>query len=100
MVSPFQAITAECVAEAWLKVIVKKALPLDLVDDRLFREAVALTAKCGSKNLLVGAELRFPHRRIFTEKMLPRLDQRLDANIRQKVQLLANLTGVTIISDG
>ena len=85
-VSPFQAITVEDVAEAWLKVIVKKALPLDLVNDRLFREAVALTAKCGSKNLLVGNEIRLPYRKHFTEKLLPKLDEKLDSNIRRKVQ--------------
>ena len=97
---PFQAVTADQVCEAWMKVIVKKALPLDLVNDRLFRQAIALTAKCGSKNLLIGADLRMPRRKFFTEKMLPALDDKLDSEVRQKVMSLAQTTGVTIISDG
>jgi len=97
---PFQAVTVDDVCEAWLKVIVKRALPLDLVEDRLFREAVAMTAKCGSRNMLVGAETRLPCRKVMTQKMLPIVEARLDEKIRRKVQGLAELTGVTIISDG
>ena len=90
------------VATAWMKVIVKKALPLDLVDEPLFREAVALTAKCGSKQLLGGRELRLPHRVTMTHKVLPAFDAALNAEIRAKVKVhgMAESVGVTIVSDG
>ena len=96
----FQAVCTDDVAMAWTRVMVKKALPLDLVDDPLFREATACTAKCGSKNLLVGNELRLPHRKKMTEKVLPQLDAQLTAEVVTKVQGLADAVGVTIVSDG
>ena len=40
--------TVDEVHEAWCKALVKKALPLDLVDDSEFREAIKATAKCGT----------------------------------------------------
>lgn len=85
---------------AWLQVVVKKALPLDLFDDPLFREAVAVTAKHGK--VLLGAHqvLELPKRTKITEKVLPKLDAELDEKIRNRMSAVVMLTGATIISDG
>lgn len=98
--SAFQAVDPATVATAWMKLIVKKALPLDLVDDKLFREAVALTAKCGSKNLLIGNQVRLPHRTHMTQEVLPALDKMLDTEIVAKIKGLADVTGAMLMSDG
>eukprot|EP00962_Isochrysis_galbana_P061223 scaffold36298_cov122-Isochrysis_galbana.AAC.26 len=92
--------TPDAVAKAWMRLIVKKALPLDLVDDRFFREAVEMTAKSGSKNMIVGGKLQLPHRTHMTKVVLPEIDSELLQEIDSKVQGLASSTGVTIISDG
>eukprot|EP00967_Tisochrysis_lutea_P060430 scaffold77305_cov26-Tisochrysis_lutea.AAC.1 len=87
----FKPVLPDEVAMAWMKVIVKRALPLDLVDEPLFREAVVLTAaKSGSKNLLVGNEVRLPHRTTMTTKILPALDAQLSASVGAQVRGLAN----------
>ena len=41
----FGAVAPSQVAEAWLKVVIKKALPLNIFDDPDFREAVCVTAR-------------------------------------------------------
>ena len=51
----FDIKTVDDVTLAWLKVVVKKALPLDIFDDGTFRAAVATTARCGTK-LTCGAK--------------------------------------------
>jgi|EP00962_Isochrysis_galbana_P062069 hypothetical protein len=96
----FQGVNAAAVTKAWMKVIVKKALPLDLVNDPIFRNAVELTAKAGSKNMLLGGELQLPKRKHMTDKVLPLLDAELDAEVKAKVNGLVMLTGATLISDG
>eukprot|EP00962_Isochrysis_galbana_P027152 scaffold8501_cov129-Isochrysis_galbana.AAC.1 len=83
-----------------MEVIVKKALPLDLVDDPSFRKAVEMTAKSGGKNMIVGGKLQLPHRTHMTTTVLPAVDDELTVEINAKVQGLAEQTGVTIISDG
>lgn len=96
----FQGVNAAAVTKAWMKVIVKKALPLDLVNDPIFRNAVELTAKAGSKNMLSGGELQLPKRKHMTDKILPLVDLELDAEVKAKVNGLLMLTGATLISDG
>lgn len=96
----FDLMTPDDVTNAWVKVLVKKALPIDIFDDEAFREAIVTTAKCGVKRLVVGRELQIPKRRKVTTKVLPKFDTDLDANIRQRMQAVAKFTGVTLISDG
>jgi len=43
----FCAVPPDEVTKAWLKLVIKKALPLDLFDDPDFRQAVLATARCG-----------------------------------------------------
>lgn len=88
------------VTKQWARLIVKKALPLDLFDEPEFREALALTAKCGSLNLLPGGVLQIPRRRKLTTKILPELDKELDDTIRNKIDGIIEHTGVMLMSDG
>jgi hypothetical protein len=61
-----------------------------------------MTAKSGSKNMIVGGDLQLPHRKRMTTKVLPAIDDELTLEIGAKVQGLADMTGVTIMfmSDG
>jgi hypothetical protein len=93
-------ITSEMVQKQWARVLVKKALPLDLFDDPEFRTAVALTAKAGSLNLLPGGVLQLCRRKKLTTKVLPELDKELDTTIRTKMAGIIEHTGVTLMSDG
>lgn len=96
----FKFTTAEDVTQAWLKVCVKKALPLDLFDEPLFREAVVLTAKCAGKILGAHQQLELPKRKKITEKVLPAFDKELDARIKTRMHAIMHMTGVTVLSDG
>lgn len=49
----FGASAPDEVVDAWLKVVIKKALPLSLFDDSDFRKAVLTTARCG-KNFIAS----------------------------------------------
>jgi hypothetical protein len=92
--------TEQEVTEAWVKVIVKKALPLDIVDDPLFRGAIKVTAKLGTGYLDVAGEPKLPSRKTVTYKVLPKIDDDLDASARTRVLGVVKRTGAMIISDG
>jgi len=87
------------VTNAWLEVCVKNAIPLSFFDDQSVRNAMSITAKCGSR-LSVGGQVQVPKRKKITEKILPKFDQDLDAKIRGRMQGVLPTTGATIISDG
>jgi len=91
----------EEVTTAWLKVMVKKALPLDLFDDTAFREAVAITARCGSK-VVAGSrgDVHLPRRNAITRKELPKFDQALDMKIKDRIAGVVKMCGATLVSDG
>lgn len=93
-------VTPEMVVRQWARVIVKKALPLDLLDEPEFRTALTLTAKCGALNLLPGGVLQVPKRKKLTTKILPALDKELDESIRAKIRGIVEHTGVMLMSDG
>jgi hypothetical protein len=97
----FNIKTVEDVSAAWLKVVVKKALPLDLFDDTAFREAVAITVRCGCK-LTAGAQggVHLPRRKVITTRELPKFDQELDMKIKDRIAGVVKLCGVTLVSDG
>eukprot|EP00962_Isochrysis_galbana_P043284 scaffold16443_cov106-Isochrysis_galbana.AAC.3 len=48
----FKLVTVDDVKLAWAKAIIKKALPLDILDEPLFRQAIEITAKCDSKMIV------------------------------------------------
>lgn len=102
LTGPFAAcrVTPEMVVKQWARVIVKKALPLDLLDEPEFRTALTLTAKCGTLNLLPGGVLQVPRRKKLTTKILPELDKELDESIRNKIGGIIEHTGVMLMSDG
>jgi hypothetical protein len=93
--------TAVEVTEQWMRAIVQKGLPLDLVDSPEFRAAVLMTARAGQgyvdsqKN-----ESKLPHRTTMTSKVLPALDEMLDAKVSESIKGLITETGGLIISDG
>lgn len=93
--------TADEVTQQWMRAIVQKGLPLDLVDSPEFRAAVLMTARAGQgyvdsqKN-----ESKLPHRTTMTSKVLPALDEMLDAKVSESIKGLITETGGLIISDG
>jgi hypothetical protein len=89
----FERIGMDEVTDAWMRVVVKKALPLDLFNDSVFRKAVALTALAGRKivvggeDIVVGGEDTFlPKRKHMTSKILPALDYKLTNKIKKKFE--------------
>jgi hypothetical protein len=107
----FNLKTPDDVLNAWLRFLIKKALPLDSFDDPLFRRAVATTARCGGNLLttttervgsgtVVTTDVRLPHRTFITETALPAFDTKLDTRIKAKIQAITKLVGNLIISDG
>jgi len=96
----FKFTTPDEVMQAWLKVCVKKALPLDLFDEPAFREAVVLTAKCGGKILGAHQQVELPKRKKITEKVLPAFDKELDDRIKARMHPVMQMTGVTVLSGG
>jgi len=84
----FKVSTPDAVAKAWMRLIVKKALPLDLVDDRFFREAVEMTAKSGSKNMIVelAADLAKEDRPLGGTELLKSCDTRFASNVMMLIR--------------
>jgi hypothetical protein len=64
------AVTIDDVAAAWMKLIAKKALPFDLVDDPIFRGAIELTAKASWK-IIAGGVVQLPKRKKMSLLCLP-----------------------------
>jgi len=97
----FNLKNVEDVTSAWLKVVVKKALPLDIFDDSAFREAIATTARCGAK-LTTGAkgDVHLPRRKCITTKELPEYDTALDLRIKARMAGVLKTCGATLVSDG
>ena len=58
----FGIVTVEQVNEAWAEVVAGCALQVGIVDNPIFRNAVMLTAKCGSAKLSHGGVLQLAHR--------------------------------------
>jgi hypothetical protein len=96
----FNVKTPDDVTEAWVRLCVKKAMPLDIFDDPCFREAIVLTVKCGGKLMGAHQEVLIPKRKKITDKILPKVDKELDEKIKGRMQAVLELTGATIISDG
>mmetsp|Transcript_32514 Transcript_32514/g.103757 ORF Transcript_32514/g.103757 Transcript_32514/m.103757 type:complete len:479 (+) Transcript_32514:91-1527(+) len=95
----FQKIGMDDVTDAWMRVVVKKALPLDIFNDPMFRKAVALTAAAG-RSIVVGGEDTFmPKRKHMTSKILPVLDNSLNEKIQMKMRGVSAM-GVVLVSDG
>jgi hypothetical protein len=95
----FKLKTPEEVTNAWLEVCIQKALPLDFFDAPSVRNAMAITAKCGSR-LIVAGEVQVPKRKKITDKILPKFDADLNAKIRDRMRGILPITGATLISDG
>jgi hypothetical protein len=87
------------VTNAWLEVGIEKALPLNFFDTPSVRNAMAITAKCGSR-LVVAGEVEVPKRKKITEKILPKFDSDLDIKVRDHMRGVMPITGATLISDG
>eukprot|EP00962_Isochrysis_galbana_P009409 scaffold2628_cov113-Isochrysis_galbana.AAC.7 len=82
-----------------MRVVVKKALPLDIFNDPMFRKAVALTAAAG-RSIVVGGEDTFmPKRKQMTSKILPVLDNSLNEKIQMKMRGVSAM-GVVLVSPG
>ena len=86
---------------AWMRVIVKKALPLDLADDPEFRRALKKTCRAGQAYIDPKTQdVKLPRRKKLTQKVLPALDEKLEKKIRKKVEGLLQQCGCTVLSDG
>ena len=84
-----------------MKAIVKKGLAIDLVDDPDFRAAVLLTARAGSGYVdAQKGDTKLPRRKYMTNKVLPALDDKLNAAVAKKIDGLIQETGAVLISDG
>jgi hypothetical protein len=93
--------TIDQLDEAWCRVLVKRALPLTLVDDAEFRKAMVLTMRAGATGIDPRTQdCRIAHRTKMTSVVLPKLDDNLDEQVRKRVRSLIKLTGCTIVSDG
>ena len=92
--------TADEVHEAWCKALVKKAPPLDLVDDPEFRDAIRATAKCGTTYIGGDGDIKLPYRKGMTSQVLPKVDSDLDKKARATVLGIVEETGCLLLSDG
>jgi hypothetical protein len=96
----FEQVGVDEVTDAWMRVVVKKALPLDKFDDALFRTAVALTAMAG-RNIVVGGDDTFlPKRKHMTIKILPALDEKLTEKIKKKIMGVSSSCGAVLVFHG
>ena len=94
-------ISPDQVTEQWMKAIVKKGLAIDLVDDPDFRAAVLLTARAGTGYVdAQKGDTKLPRRKVMTNKVLPALDDKLNAAVAKKIDGLIQETGAMLISDG
>jgi hypothetical protein len=96
----FEQIGMDEVTDAWMRVVVKKALPLDLFNDPVFRKAVALTALAGRKIVVGGENTFLPKRKHMTSKILPALDDKLTNKIKKQMQGVSAACGAVLVSDG
>jgi hypothetical protein len=90
----FMKPTTEQVDEQWGRALVKKGLAMDLVDDKEFRLAVLMTARAGL-SYVDGAQgdTKLPGRFKFSKKVIPALDDKLDADVGERIEGLNNETG-------
>ena len=90
----FMKPTTEQVDEQWGRALVKKGLAMDLVDDKEFRLAVLMTARAGL-SYVDGAQgdTKLPGRFKFSKKVIPTLDDKLDADVGKRIEGLINETG-------
>ena len=93
--------TVEQVTEQWMRALVKKGLPLDLVDDDEFRAAVLITARAG-RVYVDGptGHSKLPHRTYMGSKVLTDLDEKLELKVSQSIDGLIEEIGAMVISDG
>ena len=88
------------VTEACMRVIVKKALPLDLVDDLEFRRAIKKSCRAAQTYIDPKTQdVKLPHATNMTQKVLPLLDAKLEQKLRRKVEGLLQQCGCTVMSD-
>jgi hypothetical protein len=96
----FERIGMDEVTDAWMRVVVKKALPLDLFNDPVFRKAVALTALAGRKIVVGGEDTFLPKRKHMTSKILPALDDKLTNKIKKTDAGRVGCVRRVLVSDG
>ena len=98
-------VTPVQVHEAWGKTIAACGLPVHIVDDPFFRDAVRLTAMCGMRMICMGpdrtlSDTTLPHRTTYSTKIIPDLDKRTDAAVMNKMEGVLQQLGGALISDG
>jgi hypothetical protein len=93
-------ITRQKVDEQWTRSLIKNGLPIHVVDDEEFRKAVAMTAMCGGQYVDGSGKTRLPHRTTFTNKLIPAMDKKLEAGVKERIEPLMKKTGATLLSDG
>jgi hypothetical protein len=96
----FERVGMDEVTDAWMRVVVKKALALDLFNDPVFRKAVPLTALAGRKIVVGGDDIFLPKRKHMSSKVLPALDEKLTDKIKKKMQGVSDSCGTVLVSDG
>jgi hypothetical protein len=96
----FERIGMDEVTDGWMRGVVKKAVPLDLFNDPVFRKAVALTALAGRKIVVGGEDTFLPKRKHMTSKILPALDDKLTNKIKKQMQGVSAACGAVLVSDG
>jgi len=87
--------------EQWARALVRKGLALDLVDDKEFRKAVLMTARAGTSYVSADVgDTKLPKRTKMTSSCIPKLDAKLEAKVKKRVDALISETGALLISDG
>ena len=96
--------STESVDEQWARALAKKGLPMDLVDDVEFRQAVLAPARAGlsyvDNSNPSHSDVKLPHRTRMVGSVMPALDKKLDLQVGNKIKGLLEQTGAMIISDG
>jgi len=89
---------------AWARAVMSCGLPLNIVNNPHFREAVTWTAMCGSEGLTHETPGNYtttlPRRTTFSKKTVPEAEAALNNGIEQKMRHLIEETGPSILSDG
>jgi len=87
----------DSVDEQWARAIVRKGLPLDLVDDLEFRKAILMTAKAGLSYTHTDRagknDSKLPHRTKMTTVCIPELEVKLEMKIRKRLNGIVADTG-------
>jgi hypothetical protein len=97
-------VTLDEMDEAWGEALIGNGLSLKLVDNKLFRKAVRMTAQCGQQAVTQtkggGSDTTLPHRTTFSQRIIPAIDAKLDADNMLRMKSMIEKQGVTATSDG